>query len=131
MLQSTVSRDQICTICMTDGTNDQLPCGHRFHKNCLARWLIKNSTCPTCRDPININIKPIRLTEQQKTIIQREKATTRRANTWKTAAAQERAAVQARVSRVSARSQQAETLQRILVLGFFAVISFLLYYFLR
>ncbi|WP_420420749.1 hypothetical protein [Simkania sp.] len=27
---------------------------HTFHKNCLAPWLSVNTTCPTCREPLNI-----------------------------------------------------------------------------
>ncbi|KAL0427403.1 UNVERIFIED_CONTAM: E3 ubiquitin-protein ligase SIRP1 [Sesamum latifolium] len=27
----------------------QLPCGHRFHTNCLVPWLEANAHCPCCR----------------------------------------------------------------------------------
>lgn len=31
-----------------------LPCQHRFHRDCLRRWVKDQSTCPTCRRPINV-----------------------------------------------------------------------------
>jgi len=26
-------------------------CGHGFHSHCIAKWLLKSSTCPTCSEP--------------------------------------------------------------------------------
>lgn len=31
------------------GTLMQLPCGHKFHTNCLMPWLEANAHCPCCR----------------------------------------------------------------------------------
>ncbi|XP_004300909.1 PREDICTED: E3 ubiquitin-protein ligase SDIR1-like [Fragaria vesca subsp. vesca] len=46
-----------CTICF-DGLAYQLiarmPCSHRFHANCIVRWLIINHLCPLCRYPMRI-----------------------------------------------------------------------------
>uniref|UniRef100_A0A6C0KPL1 RING-type E3 ubiquitin transferase n=1 Tax=viral metagenome TaxID=1070528 RepID=A0A6C0KPL1_9ZZZZ len=42
-----------CSICFEPLTKDvriALPCGHRFHKNCISRSLAStNGTCPNCR----------------------------------------------------------------------------------
>ena len=42
-----------CSICFEPLTNDvriALPCGHRFHKDCIRRSLAStNGTCPNCR----------------------------------------------------------------------------------
>jgi hypothetical protein len=39
-----------CAICMeTGGKFAKLDCDHKFHKNCISRWLIKSLTCPCCR----------------------------------------------------------------------------------
>jgi hypothetical protein len=40
-----------CAICL-DGVEDagkEMPCGHRFHGECLERWLGVHGNCPTCR----------------------------------------------------------------------------------
>ncbi|XP_010230144.1 E3 ubiquitin-protein ligase MPSR1 [Brachypodium distachyon] len=41
-----------CAICLA--ADDQrkkaeLPCGHRFHRGCVGKWLRVHGTCPTCR----------------------------------------------------------------------------------
>jgi hypothetical protein len=28
------------------------PCGHSFHRHCLARWQQRNRSCPSCRRPV-------------------------------------------------------------------------------
>lgn len=40
-----------CTICLDEleSTGSKLPCGHKFHKNCIGQWLQRASTCPLCR----------------------------------------------------------------------------------
>lgn len=54
-------KDLECVICMTSlslpGAKDvenshrtlHAPCGHRFHSDCLGRWLDLKPDCPTCR----------------------------------------------------------------------------------
>jgi hypothetical protein len=44
-----------CAVCTDDlcvgeeGECVLLPCLHSFHSSCLSPWLLKKSTCPTCR----------------------------------------------------------------------------------
>ncbi|MEE6468320.1 hypothetical protein FKM82_008258 [Ascaphus truei] len=41
-----------CVICHDDlhtGSIWELHCMHRFHKECIEKWLCKKQTCPTCR----------------------------------------------------------------------------------
>lgn len=46
-----------CTVCMDDfraGDEQRtLPCFHRFHKECIDRWLRTNGTCPICKHPVD------------------------------------------------------------------------------
>ncbi|RMX68180.1 hypothetical protein DD238_008387 [Peronospora effusa] len=45
--------DACCCICLDTYKASQslrvLPCAHHFHKECVGKWLLVNSTCPTCR----------------------------------------------------------------------------------
>ncbi|KAM4796316.1 leukemia NUP98 fusion partner 1 [Rhinophrynus dorsalis] len=44
--------DDPCVICHDDlhaGSIWELHCMHRFHKECIEKWLCKKQTCPTCR----------------------------------------------------------------------------------
>ena len=40
-----------CMICLCSMNADHvtLPCIHRFHRNCISRWLYTRTTCPVCR----------------------------------------------------------------------------------
>ena len=42
-----------CGVCMEalalEGRARQLPCEHRFHEECIVRWLRTHHTCPLCR----------------------------------------------------------------------------------
>ncbi|KAL7155435.1 hypothetical protein ABFS83_03G074800 [Erythranthe nasuta] len=42
-----------CSICLCNPTIGAqlslLACGHSFHYHCIARWLMKSTTCPFCR----------------------------------------------------------------------------------
>ena len=46
-----------CSICfevIDEGTGSaRLSCGHLYHFGCLARWVLKNKTCPYCRHETN------------------------------------------------------------------------------
>jgi hypothetical protein len=56
--------DLECPICMQNGNECgdssfiTLNCNHRFHVNCIQRWIETgtNLNCPECRHPINTNI---------------------------------------------------------------------------
>ena len=45
-----------CSICTYSILGDDdiiiLSCQHIFHINCVTVWLIKNGTCPNCRDSV-------------------------------------------------------------------------------
>ncbi|KAK6156568.1 hypothetical protein DH2020_010816 [Rehmannia glutinosa] len=49
------SEQEECAVCLEQlkaamvETLMQLPCGHRFHTNCLVPWLESNAHCPCCR----------------------------------------------------------------------------------
>ncbi|XP_076800099.1 uncharacterized protein LOC143445110 isoform X2 [Clavelina lepadiformis] len=48
-----VNDDEPCVIChdpLKSMEVHRLLCGHIFHNDCLAKWLERNRTCPTCRD---------------------------------------------------------------------------------
>jgi hypothetical protein len=40
-----------CAICLdgVEGAAKEMPCGHRFHGECLERWLCVHGNCPVCR----------------------------------------------------------------------------------
>lgn len=43
-----------CPICYEEIHNNEvkLKCNHSYHEHCINCWLIKNDTCPYCRDKI-------------------------------------------------------------------------------
>eukprot|EP00188_Purpureofilum_apyrenoidigerum_P003792 Plantae.Rhodophyta-Purpureofilum_apyrenoidigerum.ctg40587.p1 GENE.Plantae.Rhodophyta-Purpureofilum_apyrenoidigerum.ctg40587~~Plantae.Rhodophyta-Purpureofilum_apyrenoidigerum.ctg40587.p1 ORF type:complete len:305 (+),score=29.42 Plantae.Rhodophyta-Purpureofilum_apyrenoidigerum.ctg40587:172-1086(+) len=45
-----------CVVCC-EGLNDinalQLPCGHVFHEGCIYKWLMRRTSCPSCRNEIS------------------------------------------------------------------------------
>ena len=46
--------ERLCPLCLEDFADAgrvalELPCSHRFHRRCVARWLQKHSSCPCCR----------------------------------------------------------------------------------
>ena len=36
----------------------KMPCGHRFHENCLLQWLRSHNTCPVCRFAVEATETP-------------------------------------------------------------------------
>jgi hypothetical protein len=45
-----------CSICLeplTENVATALPCGHRFHKDCIVNWLVRSQgKCPNCKQRI-------------------------------------------------------------------------------
>jgi hypothetical protein len=51
---------QECSICLNTINNNNysiLPCGHKFHFNCILFSLQHNDTCPICRIKVNVNFE--------------------------------------------------------------------------
>lgn len=44
-----------CSICLSHLDQEilELPCNHKFHKECIMNWFNNHNTCPNCRQPIN------------------------------------------------------------------------------
>uniref|UniRef100_A0AC35TYG1 RING-type domain-containing protein n=1 Tax=Rhabditophanes sp. KR3021 TaxID=114890 RepID=A0AC35TYG1_9BILA len=51
--------DERCTVCLSEfESGDEiraLPCSHRYHTECIDRWLGINKKCPLCREDIDKN----------------------------------------------------------------------------
>lgn len=49
----TVMEEETCVICQEDlplgSKAKSMPCGHKFHDDCLLEWVKKSNSCPTCR----------------------------------------------------------------------------------
>jgi len=49
----TVLEEDLCVVCqeaMPAGSKAKsMPCGHKFHDECLLSWVKKSNSCPTCR----------------------------------------------------------------------------------
>jgi hypothetical protein len=45
-----------CSVCMEDFNNGDeistLPCLHRYHSDCINRWLRQSNSCPICKTPV-------------------------------------------------------------------------------
>jgi len=46
-----------CAICLEECSSSLqqqiLPCMHKFHRDCIDRWMQTQTTCPECRTPIS------------------------------------------------------------------------------
>lgn len=53
-------QEPICPIChetmQLGSTINKIQCGHKFHKECITRWLQNRTTCPNCRYTIEENV---------------------------------------------------------------------------
>ena len=51
--ENTDAYNETCTICMENNTDCMLRvCLHKFHKNCITRWLKEKPCCPLCNKGI-------------------------------------------------------------------------------
>jgi hypothetical protein len=52
--------DAKCLVCQCDYDNGdalrQLPCSHTFHQECVDPWLMDHDVCPSCREPIVVDV---------------------------------------------------------------------------
>jgi hypothetical protein len=53
-----------CTICLSDFNHNEilsvLPCGHRYHDECVREWLQCSSKCPLCKkDSLDSSGQPL------------------------------------------------------------------------
>ena len=53
-----------CTICLSEFENKEiisvLPCGHRFHEDCVREWLTCSVKCPLCKkDSVDTGGQPL------------------------------------------------------------------------
>lgn len=48
-----------CAICQDDIDSNiaSLPCGHRFHVDCVQPWITEHNTCPTCRKELQHSLE--------------------------------------------------------------------------
>lgn len=53
---NTTADDNGCSICISEFVDNEilrlLPCIHRFHRDCIDRWLSINRLCPTCNTDV-------------------------------------------------------------------------------
>jgi len=66
-VKSNMLTDNTCSICLeplTQNVATALPCGHRFHKDCIVNWLSRSQgKCPNCKQRIT-NIPYISIEEE-------------------------------------------------------------------
>jgi hypothetical protein len=55
-VKTNMQTDNNCSICLeplTINVATALPCGHRFHKDCIVNWLVRSQgKCPNCKQRI-------------------------------------------------------------------------------
>ena len=50
----------VCLDCFAEGDSLLvLPCGHRYHKDCVTNWLKEQFSCPSCRAPGACSLKQL------------------------------------------------------------------------
>jgi hypothetical protein len=66
-VKSNMLTNNDCSICLeplTENVATALPCGHRFHKDCIVNWLVRSQgKCPNCKQRIT-NIPYISIEEE-------------------------------------------------------------------
>lgn len=60
-----MSEEDLCSVCLDNYNINKekrkIGCGHKFHKDCLDKWFVNNSTCPMCRILIDKNDNVVNL----------------------------------------------------------------------
>jgi hypothetical protein len=54
VIQSDLSLDSDCNICLSVESNCKTKCNHEYCYDCINTWYSKNTTCPMCRDKIDM-----------------------------------------------------------------------------
>lgn len=52
----------VCSICLDDNADVELPCHHLYHFECIKEWFAQGrsqKTCPYCRYNLYSNGKPV------------------------------------------------------------------------
>jgi len=52
---TSLTEEEECLICQDEMGREkvtQLTCGHIYHKSCIASWLKRKASCPTCRQAV-------------------------------------------------------------------------------
>ena len=72
-VKSNMLTNNDCSICLeplTENVATALPCGHRFHKDCIVNWLVRSQgKCPNCKQRIT-NIPYISIERQIQPLFQ-------------------------------------------------------------
>jgi len=50
--------EDLCSICLENNSPPliRLKCDHIFHNECIIKWINKDTTCPVCRNKVNLNL---------------------------------------------------------------------------
>ena len=66
-----------CSICLDSLDNEEevytLNCEHKYHNDCITRWLHTNPNCPLCREPVDADHRYVDdgiMTEERRQYIQ-------------------------------------------------------------
>ena len=53
--ETSTTMEDDCAICLNSiasHESSEMDCGHVFHSSCLSQWLIRSTTCPSCRTSV-------------------------------------------------------------------------------
>jgi hypothetical protein len=67
--------DDDCTICLEPIEEEiySLNCQHKYHRDCITRWLHTNPNCPLCRQPVDADQRYVNdgiMTEERRQYIE-------------------------------------------------------------
>lgn len=48
-----IKSEEECMICKVEKCSYSIKCGHEYCKDCITTWLVKQESCPYCRQSIN------------------------------------------------------------------------------